>query len=221
MVSNQLPWNSTYNSDKKVWGDRPSELAVIAYNYLRESQGFRNRKDIFILDLGCGYARDAVFLAQNLPCHILGLDNSQAAIDMAKHSLKGDLEKRVELLCYDFTNVSDKYDVIFLSNLYPLLKPEERAKLRETVKRCLKSDGVFFLSTFSVRDPQHFGKGTPVEGDSNSFMDVRYVHLSTRDELEKDFDFLTISALYEREFHEPRSTRDHDHVSWILMGKMK
>ena len=221
MFSNQLPWNTTYSSDKKVWGDRPSELAVVAYNYLRESQGFRNRKDIFILDLGCGYARDAVFLAQNLPCHILGLDNSQAAIDIAKHSLKGDLEKRVELLCYDFTNVSDKYDVIFLSNLYPLLKPEERAKLRETVKRCLKSDGVFFLSTFSVRDPQHFGKGTPVEGDSNSFMDVRYVHLSTRDELEKDFDFLTISALYEREFHEPHSTRDHDHVSWILIGKMK
>ncbi len=221
MVSNQVPWNSTYNSDKKVWGDKPSELAVIAYNYLRESQGFRNRKDIFILDLGCGYGRDAIFLAQNLPCHILGLDNSQAAIDMSKHSLKGDLEKRVELLCYDFTNVSDKYDVIFVSNLYPLLRPEERAKLRETVKRCLKPDGVLFLSTFSVHDPQHFGKGTPVADEPNSFFENRYLHLSTREELENDFDFLNISALYERQFHEPRSTRDHDHVSWIMMGHLK
>jgi SAM-dependent methyltransferase len=221
MVSNQLPWNSVYNSDKKVWGDKPSELAVNAYNYLRESQGFRKRKDILILDLGCGYGRDSIFLAQNLPCHILGLDNSQAAIDMARQSLKGALEKRIEFLCYDFSNVSDKYDVIFISNLYPLLKPDERIKLRETVKRCLKPDSILFLSTFSVRDPQHYGKGTPVEGEANSFFDDRYLHLSTRQELEKDFDFLTINALYEREFHEPRSTHDHDHITWIMMGRLK
>jgi SAM-dependent methyltransferase len=221
MVSNQSPWNSVYNSDKKVWGDKPSELAVNAYNYLRESQGFRKRKDIFILDLGCGYGRDAIFLAQNLPCHILGLDNSQAAIDMARQSLKGALEKRIEFLCYDFSNVSDKYDVIFISNLYPLLNPDERIKLRETIKRCLKPDGIVFLSTFSVRDPQHYGKGTPIEGEDNSFFDVRYIHLCTRQELEKDFDFLTINALYEREFHEPRSTHDHDHITWIMMGRLK
>jgi cyclopropane fatty-acyl-phospholipid synthase-like methyltransferase len=221
MSSNQLPWNTTYNSDKKVWGDKPSELAIMAYNYLRESQGFRSRKDIFVLDLGCGYGRDAVFLAEHLPCHILGLDNSESAIELARQSISADLEKRIELLNYDFSQVNDKYDVILVSNLYQLLKPKERASLRETVKRCLKSDGVFFLSTFSVRDPQHFGKGQPVEGEPNSFLDVRYLHLSTRQELESDFDFLSISALFEREFHEPRSTRDHDHIAWILMGKIK
>jgi cyclopropane fatty-acyl-phospholipid synthase-like methyltransferase len=221
MVTNPLPWDTLYNNDKKIWGDKPSELAIAAYNYLRESQGFRNRKDIFILDLGCGYARDAVFLANNLPCHILGLDNSETAIEMARRSLSIDLEKRIELLCYDFSKVGDKYDVIFVSNLYQLLGTEERARLRETVKRCLKPDGVFFLSTFSVRDPQHFGKGIPVDGETNSFIDARYLHLSTRQELEEDFNFLNISALYEREFHEPRSTRDHDHISWILMGRLK
>ena len=221
MASNQLPWNHTYKSDKKVWGDKPSELAIVAYNYLSESQAFKNRKDIFILDLGCGYGRDAIFLAQNLPCQILALDDSEAAIEMARYSLKSGLEKKIELLCYDFAQVSDKYDVIFVSNLYQFLGPEERTKLRETVKRCLKIDGIFFLSTFSVRDPQHFGKGTPVAGESNSFVDVRYLHLSDREELDKDFDFLNIFALYEREFHEPRSTRDHDHISWILMGKLK
>ena len=218
MTLNQLPWNTTYQSDKKVWGDKPSELAIIGYNYLRESRGFRERTDIFILDLGCGYGRDAIFLAQNLPCHILGLDNSQAAIDMARQSLKGDLTKRVEFLCYDFTNVNDKYDVIFASNLYLLLKTDERVKLRETIKRCLKPDGVMLLSTLSVRDPQHYGKGTPVEGETNSFFDVRYMHLSTRQELEEEFNFLKICALYERQFHEPRAPRDHDHILWIMMG---
>jgi len=221
MTSNPLPWNNIYKSENKVWGDNPSELAVHAYNYLRESQGFKNRKDIFILDLGCGYGRNAIFLAKNLPCHILGLDNSQAAIDLATQSLKGTLEKKIEFLCYDFTNVSDKYDVIFVSNLYQVLKPQERTKLRETIKRCLKPDGILFLSTFSVSDPEHYGKGTPVDGEPNSFFDIHYMHLCTRQELENDFDFLTITALYERKFHDLRPNHDHDHISWLMMGRIK
>lgn len=216
-----MTWNKTYSSDSKVWGDKPSELAVFAFNYLQQSDQFKNNSDIFILDMGCGYGRDAGFLAQNLPCHILGLDNSEKAIEMARASLSKETEKRIEFLCYDFSHVQDKYDVILASNLYQLLKPEERAKLRDTVKRCLKSDGVFFLSTFSVRDPQHFGKGTPVENEPNTFFENHYIHLSYRSELEADFDFLNITALFEREFHERRSTEDHHHVSWILMGRLK
>jgi cyclopropane fatty-acyl-phospholipid synthase-like methyltransferase len=212
------PWNKTYSNDKKVWGDKPSALAIYASNYLKESSRFTGKSDIFILDLGCGYGRDAIFLARNLPCHILGLDNSKVAIDMAKESLPEDLNKRIELLCYDFTRVKDKYDVIFVSNLYHLLVPEERGKLRETIKRCLKKDGFIFLSTLSTHDPEHFGKGTPVANETNSYQDERYIHFSTREELEKDFNFLNIHALFEWDFQETRSTGDHHHISWILMG---
>ena len=221
MISNQPSRNMTCDRNKRIWGDKPSELAIITYNYLKESQGFGNRKDIFVLDLGCGYAQDAVFLAQKLPCHILGLDNSQEAIDIARQSLSGDLEKRIELLCYDFSKVSDKYDVIFVSNLYHLLKPDEMSVLRDIVKRSLKSDGVFFLSTLSVRDPQHFYRNTGVSHKANTFSDDSYLHLSTREELEKDFDFLNISALYEREYSEPNLIQNKNHISWILMGRLK
>ena len=160
-------------------------------------------------------------MAQTLPCHILGLDNSPKAIEMARESLTGGLEKRVELLCYDFSYVSDKYDVIFVSNLYHLLKPEERAKLRETVKRCLKADGILFLSAFSTRDPQHFGQGAPVEGEGNTFLDERYYHFNTREDLETEFDFIHISALFEREFHEIRTNGNHHHIAWIMMGSLR
>lgn len=216
-----MVWNETYNKDSKVWGDRPSELAIITHNYLKESQQFQGNPDIFILDLGCGYGRDDVFLARNIPCHILGLDNAEKAIEMARESLPKELEKRIEFLCYDFSRVSDKYDVILCSNLYQILKPAERVLLRETIKRCLKKEGRLFLSSFSIRDPQHFGKGTQVENEINSFVEERYIHLNSREELEADFAFLNISALFEREFHEPRAKKDHHHVSWILMGQMK
>jgi|WetSurMetagenome_2_1015567.scaffolds.fasta_scaffold14289_4 cyclopropane fatty-acyl-phospholipid synthase-like methyltransferase len=216
-----MTWNNKYSTNNKIWGDKPSELALYAGNYLKQSSHFKDNPDIFILDLGCGYGRDAVFLAQNLPCHILGLDNSEKAVEMARSSITGETEKKIEFLCYEFSQVNDKYDVILASNLYPLLNPDERAKLRVTVKRCLKMDGVFFLSTFSVRDPQHFGKGTPVENEPNTFFDSHYIHLSDRAELEADFNFLNISALFEREFRERRSSEDHNHISWILMGSPK
>jgi SAM-dependent methyltransferase len=220
MTLKDAPWNNVYNADKKVWGDQPSELALFAYSYLKESRQFGTNNDIFILDMGCGYGRDAMFLAQKLPSHILGLDNSEKAIEMARESLPAGLEKRIELLNYDFSHVSDKYDVILASNLYQVLKPDERGKLRETAKRCLKAGGRFFLSTLSVHDPQHSG-GIPIEEEPNSVYDRRYLHLSTREELEADFDFLDISALFEREYYEQRTTDSHHHISWILMGSLK
>jgi cyclopropane fatty-acyl-phospholipid synthase-like methyltransferase len=217
-----MVWNKTCDHEKRVWGDRPSEAALFAYNYLQQSRQFRNYKDIFILDLGCGYGRDAVFLTNNLPCHILGLDSSEKQINMARESLPKELEKQIELLCYDFSHVNDKYDVILVSNLYQLLKPEERAKLRDTVKRCLKANGILIFGTLSVRDPQHLGQGTPVPNETNSFIDQEgYVHLCTREELEKDFEFLHISGLFEREYHGPHSPEDHHHITWILIGKLK
>jgi SAM-dependent methyltransferase len=221
MISNQPSRNITCDRNQRIWAEKPGELAIITYNYLKESQGFKNRKDIFILDLGCGYAQDAIFLAQNLPCHILALDNSQEAIDIARRSLTGDLEKRIELLCYDFSKVSDKYDVIFISNLYHLLKPDDMSILRETVKRCLKSDGVFFLSTLSVSAPRHFYRTSVVLDQTSGSSEGSYLHLSTREELENDFDFLNISALYEREHSDPDINQNKNKVSWILIGRLK
>jgi cyclopropane fatty-acyl-phospholipid synthase-like methyltransferase len=221
MVYHNKPWDQAYNQDKKTWGDRPSELAILASNYLKECSQFKGAADIFILDLGCGYGRDAIFLAQNLPCHILGLDSSTQTIEIGRESLPKDLEKRVELLSYDFSHVRDKYDVIFTANLYHLLTPDSRIKLRQTVKRCLKAGGLLFLSALSVNDPEHFGKGTPVENETNSFLDERYLHFSTRLEMEKAFDFLDVHALFEWEYREESSTGTHHHVSWILMGKMR
>lgn len=39
---------------------------------------------ISILDIGCGYGRDALYFLGQLRCEILGIDNSKKSIDMAK-----------------------------------------------------------------------------------------------------------------------------------------
>jgi cyclopropane fatty-acyl-phospholipid synthase-like methyltransferase len=213
-------WNNTYTNDNKVWGDQPSHLAVYACNSLKENSHFKQASDLFILDLGCGYGRDAVFLAQNLNCHVLGLDSSEKAIEMSREIIPKTLTNRIELLCYDFSHVGDKYDVIFISNLYHVLPPDERVNLRETIKRCLKADGLVFLSTLSVRDPQHFGKGQAVDGEQNTFVDETYLHFSSRTDLEQAFNFLTINALFEKDYRERHATGEHHHISWLMMGKI-
>ena len=219
-----MVWDKAYTSEKKVWGEKPSELAHYAVSYLKQSSRFKERSDLFILDLGCGYGRDAVYLANHLPCHVLGLDNSEKAISIAKDFISEKLKKRIELLCYDFTHVTDKYDIIMASNLYQIINKETRNKLIETIKRCLKADGILFMSTLSVRDPQHSAEGgTPVENEQNTFISARGIgiHLATRQELEESFDFLNIHALFEREYDEPRSTENHHHISWLMMGSLK
>jgi cyclopropane fatty-acyl-phospholipid synthase-like methyltransferase len=219
----KMVWDKQYTSEKKVWGEKPSELAHYAVSYLKHSSRFHGRSDLFVLDLGCGYGRDAVYLVNHLSCHILGLDSSEKALALSQDFISEKQRKHIELLCYDFTRVSDKYDVIFASNLYQIISPEKRIQLAETVKKCLKADGLFFLSTLSIRDPQHSGDGMPVENDPNTFLSERgtQVHLSTRQELETAFDFLNIHALFEREYDEPRSTEAHHHISWLLMGSLK
>ena len=78
---------------------------------------------------------------------------------------------------------------------------------------------MLFLSALSTNDPEHFGKGEQVPDDENSFRDEKFLHFCTREELKRDFGFLTIKELYEHEYYEPHSNGEtHHHISWLLLG---
>ena len=64
------------------------------------------------------------------------------------------------------------------------------------------------------------GVGAPVPGEENTWVDGKYIHLSTEGELRRDFSSLTISELYEHEYEEPHpGARTHNHVAWILIAE--
>jgi hypothetical protein len=80
--------------------------------------------------------------------------------------------------------------------------------------------GLAFVSTLSVSDPRHYGRGEPVPGEADSFIEHTYLHLCRRDELSADFSFLEIERLDEIAYHEERpGGPGHDHVSWVLVGR--
>jgi cyclopropane fatty-acyl-phospholipid synthase-like methyltransferase len=212
-----MSWDSTYQDHQRVWGDRPSALAAFACHYLK---GKDLGEAIEILDLGCGYGRDAFYLAHSIDCHILGIDNSGKAIEMARKSLTGELESHIRFECCDFNNIAGgQFDIVFASNFYHLFKAEDRQSFVATIKKNLKPSGMLFLSTLSNKDPEHFGKGRRIETEENSFKDEKFLHFCTKEELEKDFSFLDIKELSEREYFEPRSNGEvHHHILWILVG---
>jgi len=139
---------------------------------------------------------------------------------MARKVLADELGSRVRFECYDFRQMSDgKFEIIFTSNFYQLLKMEERNALRDIIEKKLKPGGMLFLSTFSTGDPEHFGKGKRIDNEDNSFYDERFLHFCTREELERDFSFLNINELVEHRYFEPRSNGEvHHHISWLLFG---
>jgi len=85
--------------------------------------------------------------------------------------------------------------------------------------RPLAPDGRLFINAISVRDPEHYGVGTPVQGEENTWVNGKYVHLSTEGELRRDF-ALKMREVYEHEYEEPHpGARTHNYVAWILVAK--
>jgi hypothetical protein len=55
----------------------------------------------------------------------------------------------------------------------------------------------------------------------SSFINNKYLHFCTKEELEDDFQFLSIKELYEHRYDEPRACGEtHHHISWILIASL-
>lgn len=214
-----LYWDKEYESNLRIWGDMPGELAIIAVKYLQD-HGFNDRF-LSILDIGCGYGRDCLYLAKHINCCVLGIDTSQKAIEILSNSIVDPWTKAIQFRCCNFMDLTrDKFDIVFASNLYQILQRKQREELREKITGLLKPQGLLFLNNLSTNDPEEYGKGEPCPDERHSFKSDKYLHFCTREELEEDFHFLSIKELYEHRYDEPRvQGKTHHHISWILIAE--
>ncbi|MGA2367374.1 MAG: class I SAM-dependent methyltransferase [Dehalococcoidia bacterium] len=215
-----MHWDNEYRQQKHIWGKGPSELAVFAVDYLKQHPPAAEAPRI--IDLGCGYGRDVFYIAQNIRCSITGIDKSPEAIRMVWDGRPEKSQSDIRFEHRDFLELptENKYDIVYTSNIYHLLRLDERARFREIIKSILEPQGLLFMSVMSLRDPQHYGKGDPVANETNSFVDKVYLHLCTEEELREDFGFLTVRELQENPYDEPRSNGEtHHHMIWLLAGQ--
>lgn len=213
-------WDAKYRDCGRVWGDGPSEIGKLAAEVLRH--GGQPHVGLRVLDIGCGYGRDSIYLGDELGAHVLGIDESPVAIAMARASAPAELTITFERRDFnDLDHTHDgRYDAVLAAQLYHLLRPGDRRALAARVARLLAPDGRLFLSMLATSDPQHAGKGEPVPGEPNSFVDKVYLHLCTGEELRADFAPLEIERLEEHAYDEPQPNGvAHHHVIWLFVGR--
>ena len=214
-----MNWDSEYQQKGHIWGNEPSELAVEITKYFREK--YINLQRYSLLDIGCGYGRDCFYLSEQLRCNVVGVEKSKTAIDIAvKNNFT--TQRKPDFICFDFLNLNEgrKFEILFASNLYHTLRPQERSAFREKAEKLLKPEGYLFLNAFSVNDKEEFGRGNAVEGENHSFIKEKYLHFFNETELKHDFATFDIEELYELEYEEYRKEgNNHYHTSWILISR--
>jgi hypothetical protein len=67
-------WDGLYRAGGEIWGGTPSELVAVAVERLRTLGPAA--ANLTLLDLGCGYGRDAVALRHALGLAIVGVDGA-------------------------------------------------------------------------------------------------------------------------------------------------
>ena len=219
-------WEKRYAADGRLWGDGPSELARLAVARLRPAVRDADAPPLTLIDVGCGYGRDARYLAAELDCRVLGLDPSPTAIAAARKARSADVD--VEYLAGDLSSLASDaehagpYDVVYICNVYHLLGPIGRRELAAAAAAAVRPGGLLFLSTLSPRDPQHYAVGEPVLGEERSWVEHVYLHFCTADELKADFAAFEVLDLEERSYDEHNANGQvHRHASWFLEGRRR
>jgi len=110
------------------------------------------------LDVGCGNARNAIFLARN-GFDVTGVDFSPSAIDWASDAI-GAANVAVSVHCtsiFDFPAAAAQYDVVYDSGCFHHLAAHRRDAYAEVVRTFLRPGGMFGLVCFAPA-------GDPVQG---------------------------------------------------------
>ena len=214
-------WDERYRAEGKLWGDGPSELARLTVARLRPYAS----PELRILDVGCGYGRDARYLAAELHCRVLGLDPSPAAVTAARQRRSPTLD--VEFVAADLAGYAagldeaGRFDVVFACNVYHLLGPIGRREFAAALGAAARPGGLLFLSTLSPRDAQHYAKGRQVLGEERSWVDKVYLHFSSAKELETELADFELLDVDERSYEEWNPGGVHHHTSWFVEGRRR
>jgi len=114
------------------------------------SKKIGHRKNIKLLDLGCGNGRFAILFAQKLGYKIIGTDNSPAMLEQAKQNDNGgiitwDLQDATHLDYLD-----NSFDAVWISHLLHLV--DDPQSVVNECYRVLKSQGILINRYASLED---------------------------------------------------------------------
>ena len=167
-----------------------------------------------ILEVGCGYGRDLVYL-KGLGHEVVGVDFSSTALELARSfAPDGDFVKSdVSKLPYS----DGSFDVVYGYFVLHLLDSWTRAAmLRESV-RVLRPGGFLFQTVASAADSD-FGEG--VEQAPCTFVNKRGVlkYYYTREAVNEEFSAFDTVEIDEERIHHTHG-EPHDHSNFFIIAR--
>lgn len=213
-MGNPLYWDERYREGRFEWGDKRTLVAEVARDAM-EKRGFKS-----VLDVGCGYGRDCIYLART-GFDVVGIDVSAEALRLARDWANSDGLK-IDFMHMDITDNSfedSRFDTVIMFNTFHFMLEKVREKSISEIYRILRSGGLFVQAMFSRRE-KGFGQGREVEANTFEFKRGRQVHFFSGDEIRNAFARFTIERLDEVAIHEVHQDgKEHFHREWIMVAE--
>ena len=218
-------WDKIFKS--KEWGKYPdmSVVRFVAENFYKK----KNRKKIFILEIGCGTGANLGFIAKE-GFSAYGIDGSKVAINLAKKKLKNDNLKS-NLQIGDIKHLPyhrNSFDcIIDCECLYSNSFKDTSIILKE-INRVLKRKGLFFSKTFA-KGTYGDGAGPKLRNERNTYLSIKSAAFNMGYGIIRISDLKEIKKLYGESFkivtveYVHRSLKKMKKVikEWVVISKKK
>ncbi len=169
-------WNDRYENHQTGW-----DLGAIS-TPLKEYADQLADKNIAILIPGCGNAYEAEYLLQQGFGNITLIDIAPAAVNNVKKKLKEFDGKQLHMICGDFFELEQTFDLIIEQTFFCALQPELRDAYANKMFDLLNENGKLAGVLFN----KDFDGGPPFGGSKEEYLNL----FSTK------FEIKTMEACY-------------------------
>lgn len=184
-------------TQKQVWDEIASDWNRFRETPREEVQGFIERCNGNLLDLGCGSGRH--FLKKD-GLRIYGVDFSEKMLDLAREkSIKNELNTELKLMNSEEIPFKDNFfdNVICIAVLHCVEIQEQRIKLLREIKRVLKKSGRAMIQVWSDNHKRvrNKGKEVRVPWTLKDKKVERFYYIYSLEELKQSLEFVGFNIL--------------------------
>ncbi|HVX92585.1 MAG TPA: class I SAM-dependent methyltransferase [Candidatus Dojkabacteria bacterium] len=197
----QYIWDKEYSTRKGLPSTNTTHPSTSLRMFLEK---YKDINKDYALDVGCGAGRNSFYLIDNGFKHVVGIDLSQVAIDLAnKESEEKGYHNKIAFkqgdIANELKNVPDNsFDLIIdMMSLHAMTKWSRESVIKE-VQRTLKPNGYLLIFTITAASPAAIDLMKKYPGpEENSYRyeiakDTITEKAFTQEELEKAFDKLKL-----------------------------
>lgn len=174
-------WNDRYSNEGMIWGQEPSNTVYHAHKI------FQNNKTTTVLVPGSGYGRNTKVLSSYY--EVDGIELSSDAIKLAK-----EWDPKSHFICKSVlepVTEEKKYDAIYCFDVLHLFLEQDREKFIHNCVQQLNEGGLMYFTCFSDEDHNN-GVGRKIEEGTFEYMEGKYAHFFTEDDLINHFEGLEV-----------------------------